>query len=121
MNLWLGLAVVFIIVVIIVFWRYPDTVASICSLDCSSPSVLNRIKNYYDTIGPFKGSYRINPVNSVKVNVDQCDVQYEHVPIGKETGLTPSNDKRRFTLKADNSCDWSVKEMGPHNSGIWAV
>jgi hypothetical protein len=117
-----GLIVGILIVFVIIFtiWWFYDPLYKGCALDCNNMTILESMKQHYNTLGPFRGSYNMFPKKTAKTGLNQCDVLYDYKPTEARKELESGEDYRRFTLDTDANCNWSVLEMGPHKSGIEA-
>lgn len=86
-------------------------------LNCKSPAAISAAKNYYDKVGQYKGVFLMDPISSVQVDSNNCDIKYRPIP----TPGAPRNDNevdaRRFTYMK-NPEGWYVAVMGDWKSGF---
>jgi len=75
----------------------------------------SKAKDYYNTQGPYKGQYTIQPYYINKINDSQFDMSYVYT---KNDNTDIGTDRRRFNYNYNNSnCDINIVSMGDYLSG----
>jgi hypothetical protein len=80
-----------------------------------------RIIEYYNNRGQWANAYTMEantPAPSTRtIGQNACDVLYTGNPVPGVPNVSRQEDNRRFTLEADQSCNWKVTSMGEWHSG----
>jgi hypothetical protein len=88
------------------------------ALDCATQ--LPVIVDYYNKRGKWANQYtmEVNPApRTAKIGPNQCDVLYFGNPVQGVQNVKRQQDNRRFTLVADQLCNWTVTDMSDFDSG----